>query len=47
MSRASRSMDERLRKMNDQARTLDKRLHRHAEESERWHATWDDPPKLN
>ncbi len=26
MSRASKSMDERLRKMNDQASTLDKRL---------------------
>jgi cystathionine beta-lyase/cystathionine gamma-synthase len=26
MSRASRGMDERLRKMNDQASTLDKRL---------------------
>ena len=26
MSRASESMDERLRKMNDQASTLDKRL---------------------
>jgi hypothetical protein len=26
MSRASQSMDERLRKMNDQASTLDKRL---------------------
>jgi hypothetical protein len=47
MSQASRSMDDRLRKMNDQARTLDKRLHCYAEESERWHTTWDDPPKLN
>ena len=27
MSRASKSMGERLRKMNDQASTLDKRLH--------------------
>jgi hypothetical protein len=40
-------MDDRLRKMNDQARTLDKWLHCYAEESERWHTTWDDPPKLN
>jgi hypothetical protein len=36
MSRASKSMDERLRKMNDQASTLDKRLSRHAEESKSW-----------
>jgi hypothetical protein len=42
MSRASKSMDERLRKMNDQASTLDKHLNRHAEESMRWHTTWDD-----
>ena len=45
MSRASRSMDERLRKMKDQAGLLDKRLNLHAEESSRWHATWDDPPR--
>jgi hypothetical protein len=43
MSQASRSMDERLRKMRDQGSTLDKRLHRHAEESKRWHIAWDDP----
>jgi hypothetical protein len=42
MSRASQSMDERLRKMNDHASTLDKRLSRHAEEGMRWHTTWDD-----
>jgi hypothetical protein len=42
MSRASQSMDERLRKMNDQASALDKRLSRQAEESQRWHTTWDD-----
>ena len=42
MSRASKSMDERLRKMNDQASLLDKRLSRHAEESKSWHTTWDD-----
>jgi hypothetical protein len=46
MSRASRSMDARLRKMNDQASTLDRRLSRHAEESKSWHTTWDDPPRL-
>jgi hypothetical protein len=46
MSRASLSMGERLRKMNDQASTLDKRLSRHAEESKSWHTTWDDPPRL-
>jgi hypothetical protein len=47
MSRASRKMDERLRKMNDQASTLDKRLSRHAEESQSWHTTWDDPSSLD
>jgi hypothetical protein len=31
MSRTSQSMDERLRKMNDQASTLDKRLSPHAD----------------
>jgi hypothetical protein len=46
MSRASLSMDERLRKMNDQASLLDRRLSRHAEESKSWHTTWDDPPRL-
>jgi hypothetical protein len=46
MSRAARNMGERLRKMNDQASLLDKRLSRHAEESKRWHTTWDDPSKL-
>ena len=47
MSQASRNVDEHLRQMNDQASLLDKRLHRHAEESESWHRTWDnDPPRL-
>jgi len=46
MSQASRSMDEHLRKMKDQGRTLDRRLRRHAEESARWHTAWDDPPRL-
>ena len=46
MNQASRSMDEHLRKMKDQGRTLDRRLHRHAEESARWHTAWDDPPRL-
>jgi hypothetical protein len=45
MSRASRNMGERLRKMNDQASLLDKRLSRHTEESKSWHATWDDQPR--
>lgn len=45
MSLTSRSMDERLRKMNDQASVLDRRLSRHAEESKRWHTAWDDPPR--
>jgi len=46
MSRASRNLGERLRKMNAQASTLDKRLRLHAEESKSWHATWDDQPRL-
>ena len=37
MSQASRTIDERLRKMRDQGSTLDKRLHGLAEESKRWH----------
>jgi hypothetical protein len=47
MSQASRSMDERLRKMNDQGSTLDKRLSRHAEDSKSWHTTWDEPSRLD
>jgi hypothetical protein len=47
MSQASRSMDERLRKMSDQASTLDKRLGRHAEDSKSWHMTWDKPSRLD
>jgi hypothetical protein len=43
ISQASRNMDEHLRQMNDQAGLLDKRLHRHREESESWHSKWDDP----
>jgi hypothetical protein len=43
MGQASRNMDEHLRQMNDQASLLDKRLHRHGEDSERWHRKWDDP----
>jgi hypothetical protein len=39
-------MDERLRKMNDQAGLLDRGLGRHTEESKSWHTTWDDPPRL-
>jgi hypothetical protein len=39
MSRASRSLDELLRKMNDQASLLDKHLSLHAKESKRWHTT--------
>ena len=45
MSRAARNMGERLRKMNDQASLLDKRLSLQAEESKRWHTTWDDPSR--
>src|SRR5919112_383414 len=33
--------------MNEQVRLLDKRLSLHAEESKRWHTTWDDPPRLD
>src|SRR5215210_1874993 len=46
MSRASWSIDERLRKMRDQGSTLDKRLHDLAEESKRWHTAWDDPLRM-
>jgi hypothetical protein len=42
MSRASRNMDNHLRQMNEEASLLDKRLHRHGEESESWHRKWDD-----
>ena len=44
-TQASRSMNERLRKMSDQGSNLDKRLRRHADDSERWHTVWDDPAK--
>jgi hypothetical protein len=43
MSQALRNMDEHLRRMNDQASLLDKRLRRHGEESESWHKKWGDP----
>jgi hypothetical protein len=46
MSQASRSMDERLRKMKAEGSTLDRRRRRHAEETARWHTAWDDPPRL-
>jgi hypothetical protein len=46
MSQASRTMDERLRRMNAQAGALDMRLRRHAEKSVSWHAKWDDPTRL-
>jgi hypothetical protein len=42
MSQASRSMDERLRQMNEQASGLDKHLGCHAEERAGWHKKWDD-----
>jgi hypothetical protein len=45
MTKASRNMDEHLRQMNERASLLDKRLHRHAEESEDWHRKWDDPSR--
>jgi hypothetical protein len=43
MSQASQNMDNHLRQMNEQAGLLDKRLHRHGEESKSWHSKWDDP----
>jgi hypothetical protein len=46
MTQASRNMGQHLRKMNEQASTLDKRPSGHAEEIKRCHRTWDDPPKL-
>ena len=42
----SRNMGQHLRKMNEQASTLDKRLSGHAEEIKRCNRIWDDPPKL-
>ena len=45
MKQASRSMDERLRRMNAQASALDVRLRRAAEERVAWHAKWDDPSR--
>jgi hypothetical protein len=33
--------------MTVQTSTLDKRLSRHTEESQRWHRIWDDPPRLD
>jgi hypothetical protein len=42
MSQGSRSMDARLRQMNEQASRLDKRLRNYAEESASWHNKWDD-----
>jgi hypothetical protein len=43
LSQASRNIDGRLHQMNEQAGLLDKRLRRHAEDSESWHRKWDDP----
>lgn len=45
MNQASRSLDERLRRMNRGASALDKRLRHHGEESASWHRKWDDAPK--
>jgi hypothetical protein len=39
-------MGERLHRMNQRASALDARLRHHAEENARWHAKWDDPPRL-
>ena len=46
ITQTSRNMGQHLRKMNEQASTLDKRLSGHAEEIQRCHRTWDDLPKL-
>ena len=43
MSKASRNLDNHLRKMYEEDSLLDKHLRRHAEESESWHRKWDDP----
>ena len=42
-TQASRSMDERLKEMNDRASALEGRLRRHAEERANWHREWDEP----
>jgi hypothetical protein len=42
-TRAARSMDESLRRMDERASTLDRRLRRHADESATWHEKWDEP----
>ena len=41
--RASRNLDERLRRMNERASALDGRLRRHAGESASWHRKWGGP----
>ena len=43
-SQPSRSMDERLRVMNDRAKALEGRLRHHAEENANWHKKWDFRP---
>jgi hypothetical protein len=45
-SQASRTMDQHLRQMNQQASLLDKRLRHHGDDSESWHKKWDEPPRL-
>ena len=45
MNRASRSLDERLGRMNGRAAALDGRLGHHAEASRLWHGKWDAPPR--
>ncbi|HZA47141.1 MAG TPA: hypothetical protein VE568_17870 [Rubrobacter sp.] len=46
MNRSSRSLDERLGKMNGGAAALDRRLWHHAEAASRlWHLKWDDLPR--
>jgi hypothetical protein len=44
MNRALRNMYERLSRMKEQARLLDKRLGRHIDETESWHRIWDGSP---
>ena len=40
-TQASRSMNERLREMDERADALEGRLRRHAEENASWHKQWD------
>ena len=43
-SQGSRSIEERLREMNDRAKALEGRLRHHADENANWHKKWDFRP---